>query len=100
MTIEFAHRTRPPWDALETAEDEAAREQAEADFDGGEIGDFFAHVPDDWAECVIAGAIENTGSARVALELLAQADDERLWRDFREARQNVIRESIEQGRDG
>lgn len=95
MIVEFAHRTRAPWDALETAEDEAAREQAEADFDAGELlAELLDRLPDDFLIDAVGAVVAEEGMQPI-IRLLGSANNERLWKRFMEAREKTIREACE-----
>lgn len=78
--------------AMETRDQEVAREQAERDFEGGEIGNLFDYLADDWSELLLTAVAEEEGSARVLWELLARAEDESLTNAFHDAMTFAVRD--------
>lgn len=78
--------------AMETRDQEVAREQAERDFAGGEIGNLFDYLADDWSELLLTAVAEEEGSAKVLYELLGRAKDERLTRALFDARALAVRD--------
>lgn len=78
--------------AMETRDQEVAREQAERDFEGGEIGELFSYLADDWSELLLTAVAEEEGSARVLWELLARAEDESLTNAFFDAMTLAVRD--------
>ena len=80
---------------VESRDQEVAREQAERDFDAGEIGDLFGYLADDWSELVLQAVVEREGSSRVLWELLARANDAKLTQALFDARALAVRDMQE-----